>query len=161
MIRILPSLLFACVLAACGGGGSDAQKTAAALSGDDKSAAANNPRCQLFTLAEIARYIGEPVSTARNAAMGAGCQWLAADGSGNVIVSIVPKDYLPRPSGLKGFKELAVGARGYVAPEAAGWTAGAIVGPDAIVVAVEGSAATEANTVGLLKDAITRHARER
>jgi hypothetical protein len=157
MSRLLAPVLLASILAACGGGG-EAQKTAAVLSGDAKSAAANNPRCQLFTPAEVARYIGETVSAGANAAAGAGCQWRAADGSGNVIVSIVPSDYHAQPSAVPGFKELPIGVRGFVAPETGGWTAGAIVGKEAIVLSVVGAAATEANTVALLKDAIGRHA---
>lgn len=158
--EIVSMLAVVCLLNACRGsepaGQTDAQKTAAALSGE--KSAANNPRCKLFTQSEMAKYIGEPVSAVRDAAMGAGCQWLAADGSGNVIVSIVPSNYHAQPSGMPGFKELAVGARGFVTPETGGWTAGAVVGKDAIVVSVEGAAATEANTVALLKDAIRRHA---
>jgi hypothetical protein len=53
---------------------------------------------------------------------------------------------------------LAIGVRGFVAPETGGWTAGAIVGNEAIVLSVVGAAATEANTVALLTDAIGRHA---
>ena len=52
----------------------------------------------------------------------------------------------------------SITVRGFVSPEADGWTAGAIVGTDAIVVSVEGAAASEANTVALLKDTIERRA---
>lgn len=161
--RLLASMLFvSCLLNACSGsqpaGQTDAQKLAATLSGDDQAAAANNPLCKLFTRAEIAKYLGETVSAGRNAGMGTGCQWPADDDSGDVIVQIVPSRYHSRPSAMPGFKELAVGTRGFVSPEGDGWTAGAIVGTDAIVVSVEGAAASEANTVALLKDTIERHA---
>jgi hypothetical protein len=97
MGRRLAPLLFVSILCACNRdvptGRTEAQNTAAVLSGDAKSAAADNPRCRLFTLAEVAKYLGEAVVAGRNAAMGAGCQWLAADGSGHVIVSIAPSNY--------------------------------------------------------------------
>lgn len=163
MKRILAPIPFlSLLLSGCGGpdsAGEAARKTASALTGDDKAAAANNPQCKLFTQAEVAKYVGEPVAAGRNAAMGSGCQWLATDGGGNVMVQIVPSNYHERPSLVEGFKELAgVGTRGFVAPETDGWTAGTIVGKDAIVVSVEGAAASEANTVALLKDVIGRHA---
>jgi hypothetical protein len=163
MGRLLALLLFVSILGACNRdvptGRTEAQSTAAVLSGDAKSAAADNPRCRLFTLAEVAKYLGEAVVAGRNAAMGAGCQWLAADGSGYVIVSIAPSNYYAPPSAVEGFKELHdVGTRGYVAPESKGWTAGAITGESTVVVSVEGTAATEANTVALLKDAMQRRA---
>ena len=161
MTRILVTLMFAALHSACNGevpaGRGTAQNTAAILSGADKSAAANNPRCRLFTEAEVAKYLGEAVVAGRNAAMGAGCQWPAADGSGHVIVSIAPSSYHAPPSAVEGFRELNnVGTRGYVSPELKGWTAGAIAGESTVVVTVEGSAASEANTVALLKDAIQR-----
>ena len=136
----------------------DAQGRAAVLSGDAKGAAADNPRCRLFTQTEIANYLGEAVAAGRNAAMGAGCQWLAR-GGGHVTVSIASSNYHAPPSAVEGFKELTdVGTRGYVAPESKGWTAGAITGSSTVVVTVEGTAATEANTVALLKAAMQRHA---
>ncbi len=162
MVRLLALLLFVLVLGACNNevptGSTEAQRTAAVLSGDAKSAAADNPRCRLFTLAEVSKYLGEAVVAGRNAAMGAGCQWLAADGSGHVIVSIAPSTYHAPPSAVEGFKELnGVGTRGYVAPESKGWTAGAITRDSTVVVSVAGTAATEANTVALLKDAMRRY----
>jgi hypothetical protein len=163
MGRFFAPLLFVSLLCACNRdvptGRTEAQSTAAVLSGDAKSAAADNPRCRLFTLAEVAKYLGEAVVAGRNAAMGAGCQWLAADGTGYVIVSIAPSNYHTPPSAVEGFKELNdVGTRGYVAPESKGWTAGAITGKSAVVVSIEGAAATEANTVALLKEAMQRQA---
>ena len=162
MIRFLAPLLLLSILGACTGdvpnGRREAQKTAAVLAGDDKAAAANSPRCRLFTQSEVAKYLGEAVVAGRNAAMGAGCQWMAADGSGHVIVSIAPSNYYAPPSAVDGFKELNdVGTRGYVAPASQGWSAGAITGESTVVVSVEGEAATEANTVMLLKNAMQRH----
>jgi hypothetical protein len=163
MSRFLAPLLLVSLLGACSAdvsaGRGQAQKTAAVLAGDDKATAANNPRCKLFTQTEVAKYLGEAVVAGRNAAMGAGCQWMAADGTGYVIVSIAPSNYHTPPSAVEGFKELpGVGTRGYVAPESKGWTAGAIVGGSTVVVSIEGTAATEANTVALLKDAMKRQA---
>ena len=56
--------LLAGLLAACGGSGAkgEAQKTAAALTGEDKVEAANNPQCQLFTPAELKKYVGATLS---------------------------------------------------------------------------------------------------
>jgi hypothetical protein len=164
MIRILVSVLAGSVLFnACGGGAAqtDAQRAASALTGDDKQAAANNPQCKLFTRAEVAKYVGEPVSAGRNATGGMGCQWVAASGgsSGDVMVIVVPAQYHERPSLAKGFKEMPdIGTKGFVAPDMGGWVAGAIVGNEAVKVVVAGPKATETNAVSLLKEAIKRHA---
>jgi hypothetical protein len=162
MIRFLAPLLLVSTLGACTGdvpaGRTEAQHTAALLAGDGKAAAANNLRCRLFTQTEVAKYLGEAVVAGRNAAMGYGCQWMAADGSGHVIVSIAASNYYAPPSAVEGFKELNdVGTRGYIAPAAKGWSAGAITGENTVVVSVEGESATEANTVALLKNTIQRH----
>jgi hypothetical protein len=91
--------------------------------------------------------------------MGMGCQWVAAHGSGDVIVAVVPAEYHERPTLAKGFKEVPdVGAKGFVAPDLGGWIAGAIVGKDAIRVSVSGAAADEAGAVALLKETIKRRA---
>jgi hypothetical protein len=117
----------------------------------------DNPQCKLFTPAEIAKYIGEPVSPGQKAALGTGCQWLAADGTGDVIVAVVPSSYHEPPSGAAGFRALdTVGTRGFVAPQLDGWVAGTIVGEDAIRVSVAGATASEATTVSLLQDTIRR-----
>jgi hypothetical protein len=163
MTRIPAAVLCASLaLAACGGAQqsavpAEAQKAAAAVTGDASGAAADNPQCKLFTAAEIAKYIGEPVSPGQNAALGTGCQWLAADGTGDVIVAVVPSSYHEPSTGAAGYKALAdVGTKGFVAPQLDGWVAGAIVGEDAIRVSVAGATATEATAVSLLKDTIKR-----
>jgi hypothetical protein len=166
MKRMLaPVIVSAIFFGACGGASStqsDAQKVAAALTGDDKQEAANNPQCKLFTPAELAKYVGEPVSAGRNA-MG-GCQWVTtrtrADGSeGDVMIVVVPARYHERPTLGKGFKEVPdVGARGFVVQDMGGWVAGAIVGKDAIRVALDGAAASETSAIALLKETIRRHA---
>ena len=162
MMRVFrPMLVGSLFLGACGGGASsaqtDAQKVAAALTGDDKQAAADNPQCKLFTRAEAAKYIGEPVSAGQNA-MG-GCQWVANGGSGNVMVIVVPARYHERPTLADGFKEEPeVGTKGFVARDMGGWVAGAIVGTEAVRVVVAGATASQASAIALLKESIKRHA---
>ena len=165
MKRIARALLGASVmLGACGTGQApapraDAQKTAEALTGDASAPAADNPQCKLFTVAEIGKYIGEPVSPGQNAALGTGCQWLAVDGTGDVIVAVVPSSYHEEPTLAAGYRALTdVGAKGFVAPQLDGWAAGAIVGQDAIRVSAAGAAATEATAISLLEDTIKRRA---
>ena len=157
-------LVAAFLLNGCGESRSDdqsnAQKAAASLTGDETLAAASNPLCKMFTRAEVAKYIGEPVSAGRNAGMGAGCQWVATDDSGDVLVMVVPSRYHERPSLAKGFSEVAdLGTRGFVVPELDGWGAGAIQGNDAIRVSVAGGSASETSAVALLKEALARRAR--
>jgi hypothetical protein len=165
MTRIPAAVLGASLtLAACGGAPqsavpAEAQKAAAAVTGDAGVAAADNPQCKLFTAVEIAKYIGEPVSPGQNAALGTGCQWLAADGTGDVIVAVVPSSYHEPPTGAAGYRALAdVGSKGFVAPQLDGWVAGAIVGEDAIRVSVAGATASDATAVSLLQDTIRRRA---
>lgn len=156
MVRVL-ALVFCCLFAACTHAGEDAKKTAAALRGDDKHTAAGNPICKLFSRVEAARYIGEPAGAGHNAA--GGCQWSAEDGSGDMIVAVVPASYHDPPKRSPGYKALAdVGAEGFVAPYMDGWLAGAIVGKEAIRVSVAGAGASEATAVALLQDTIKRRA---
>src|SRR5688572_21586807 len=138
MIRFI--VVSCCFLAACGNANREAQKTAAVLKGDDKQGAGDNPQCKLFSPADAARYIGEPAAVGQNAALGMGCQWLARDGSGDMIVSVVPARYHEKPSLAKGYRTLAdVGTEGFVAPYLDGWLAGAIVGEEAPRVSVAGA----------------------
>lgn len=163
MIRFL--MLSCCVvssyfLAACGNANREAQKTAAILTGDDKKAAGDNPQCKLFSAADAARYIGEPAAAGQNAAMGMGCQWVARDGSGDMIVSVVPARYHEKPSLAKGYKALAdVGTEGFVAPYLDGWLAGAIVGEEALRVSVAGAGASESTAIELLKETLKRRSK--
>jgi hypothetical protein len=167
MGRILAPIFVSLLVSGCGGtpaSRADAQNVAKVLSGDDKLAAADNRQCRLFTRAEIAKYVGEPVSAGRNAAGGLGCQWLTAathsdGGHGDVIVTIVPAQYHERPTLAQGFKEVPeVGTKGFVAPDMGGWVAGAIVGNEAIKVSVAGATAGETSAIALLKETIKRHA---
>lgn len=164
LILVTTALAATCVLAACGkplagADPADAKATAAALTGDDKGAAASNPVCRMFTQAEVALYIGEPVNRGENAAMGTGCQWTAKDDSGSVMIQIVEAQNLNPVSGAPAFRELPdVGERGYVANDV-GWTAGAIQGPSAIVVTTDGKSTSDATAIALLKETLKREAR--
>ena len=152
-------------LSACGGArteapATEAPKTATVPAADPSGAQPDNPQCKLFTAADIAKYIGEPVSPGQNDALGNGCQWLAADGSGDVIVAVVPSSYHEPPSAAPGYRVLPdVGVKGFVAPQLDGWVAGAVVGEDAIRVSAAGATASEATTVSLLQDTMKRRAR--
>jgi hypothetical protein len=164
MNRLSAVVLCASVtFAACGGvqqpAAAEAGKPAAAVTRDTSGTAADNPQCKLFTPAEISSYIGETVSPGQNAALGTGCQWLAADGTGDVIVAVVPSSYHEPPTAADGYRALPdVGSKGFVAPQLDGWVAGAIVGEDAIRVSVAGATATEATAVSLLRDTIKHRA---
>jgi hypothetical protein len=160
---VLAASLF---ISSCGGrtsARSDAEKAAAALTGDDRQDAADNPQCKLFTRAEIAKYIGEPVTAGRNAA--GGCQWVTtktrSDGSqGNVMVVVVPARYHERPALANGFRNVAdVGQQGFVAEDLGGWVAGTVAGTDAVRVSLDGAAASAPNAIALLKEAVARRAR--
>ena len=145
------------VLASCGNPAlPDAKKTAALITANDKShPEATNAQCKLFTADEAGKYIGEPVGPGRNAT--GGCQWLAKDESGDVIVSVVPAEYHEQPSMQEGYRVLPdVGTKGFVAPYMGGWLAGAIQGKQAIRVSVAGSGATQSAAIELLKESMKR-----
>ncbi len=156
-------LAAAALLGACGdpSAARDAKATAAALTGDAKGAAGGNPVCALFTPADLAAFIGEPVNAGENAAMGTGCQWTAKDESGSVMVQIVDARNHNPITGAPAFREVPdVGERGYVANDV-GWTAGAIQGASAIVVTTDGKSASDATAIALLKETLKRWSRRR
>jgi hypothetical protein len=136
----------------------DAKKLADVLTGDAKGSAANNPQCKLFTPAEIAKYLGQPVNAGQNAAGGSGCQWPAKkDDEADAIVQVVASRYFVAPSGSKGFKPLPnIGSKGFVAQQYDGWSAGAIVGDLGIWVNVSGKAAKDSSAIALLEETIKR-----
>ena len=106
----------------------------------------------------MAKYLGEAVVAGRNTAMGYGCQWMAADGTGHVIVSIAASNFYAPPSAVEGFKELNdVGTRGYIAPAAKGWSAGAITGEKHRCRVSRGRVSDRSEHVALLKNTIQRH----
>jgi hypothetical protein len=152
--------LFAAALSACGGTGASAQsasKTAAALTGEDKIRADKNPQCHLFTPAELAKYVGEPLSPGQDAAMGTGCQWLGRSDNANAMIQVAPARYHEPHKGAAGFKWLPeIGTRGFVETAMGGWNAGAITGEKTVVVSVGGPSASEANAIALLTETIKR-----
>ena len=119
-------------------------------------AAAANPQCKLFTQAEVAAYVGMPVGPGQNNSGGAGCRWSYKEYEAWATVSVVPPNYFPEPTEVKGFKRLpAIGKKAWVAPDS-GWSAGALVGEKAFVVVVYGKKATELAAVSMLQEAIKR-----
>jgi len=157
----LACCLLAGALTACCGGDAAAQtsakKTAADLTGQDKIAADKNPQCKLFTPAELAKYVGEPLSPGHDAAMGSGCQWEGRSEEGNAMIQVVPARYHEPHKAAKGFRKLAdVGTQGFVEMSMGGWNAGAITGAHSVVVSVHGPSASDANAIALLKETIKR-----
>jgi hypothetical protein len=146
-------------LTACGGGAAaqTAGQTAAALTGEEKLAAEKSPQCRLFTPAELEKFVGGPLAAGRVAAMGTGCQWPARSGQGSVLIQVVPARYHEPHKGAKGFRRVPdIGTEGFVESSMGGWNAGAITGPQAVVVAVDGPAASDANAIALLTETIRR-----
>jgi hypothetical protein len=134
----------------------DAKKLKDQLTGDAKNTAANNPQCKLFSQAEIAAYLGAAVGSGQNAAGGLGCNWSDKDHASFATVSVVPPNYFPEPSMVKGFKRLPhVGPKAWVAPDS-GWSAATLAGDAAIVVVLYGKSATEAAAVALLQESVKR-----
>jgi len=134
----------------------DPEALKSALTGDDKRDAAANTQCQLFSKAEVSQYIGTAVSEMNNAAMGTGCQWVDKDADNSMMVQIVPADYYSAASGVESYKKLPdVGVRGFVVLDM-GWTAGAILGEEFVVVALDGTGASEAKAITLLKETLKR-----
>jgi len=158
MARLMP-LAFMLLVAACGsskpGVPADAQKLADTLSGDAKGEASDNPQCKMFTQAEAGKYLGRAVKAGRNAAMGTGCQWVAAEGTGSVMVQVVSASDHNPPSLADGFRNLPdVGKDGFVAPAFSGFQAGAISGDKAVE--VQSDAKDPALAVALLKESMAR-----
>jgi hypothetical protein len=137
----------------------DAEKLARGLKGDNAAQAGDNRQCKMFTKAEASRYIGEVVIHVENAALGTGCQWTSASDDGSMLVQVVPARYHERPSAAPGYKKLPqVGPQAFVVPQSGGWQAGTLQGAHSIQVQVSGKGATEAKTVELLKESMTRDA---
>lgn len=163
MIRSILPVLLAASLVACGDSGptttppADAQRTADALTGDAAGAAGDNAVCKLFTPGELAAYAGEALEPGRNAAMGTGCQWVAKDGEGDVMIQIVPKSYHRNPTLADGYARLAdLGEQGNVTPDMGGWVAATIIGEESILTSVAGQSATAASAEALLRETIKR-----
>ena len=141
--------LLAALLAGCGG---DAGAQTQAKKGAD-----DNPACHLFTPAELAKFVGEPLSAGHVAAMGTGCQWEGRSENSSAMIQVVPSRYHEPHKAAKGFRNLPdVGTQGFVEASMGGWNAGAITGAQAVVVSVQGPAASDANAIALLKETIKR-----
>ena len=122
-MKAAAAFTFVALLTAIGASAAtDPGKLAAGLRGDDKGA---NPQCKLFTQAEAGKYLGRPVKPGTSAAMGTGCQWVAAQGNGSVMVQVVrASDHSPA-SGAPGFRRLpGIGTDGFVVPQMGGFQAG-------------------------------------
>jgi hypothetical protein len=162
MIRLaMPLVLVSILVAGCDRGGGavppDATKTADALTGDAQGEASDTPQCKLFKPSELTAYIGEPVAAGINAGMGTGCQWLAKDQSGDVMVVVVPADYHSAPTLADGYRELPeMGEKAYVAPEMGGFVASALAGADSVKVSVAGDEASPDRAIALLKETLKR-----
>ena len=154
---ITAAIVAATLLAASGNAQQpDPKKLKDQLTGDVKGAASANPQCKLFTQAEISAHAGAPLGPGQNAAGGTGCMWSDKDFESSAIVQVVPANYFSEPTLVKGFRQLPdVGTRGWVAPDS-GWSAGALVQDEAIVVEVSGKKATEASAIALLQEVIKR-----
>jgi hypothetical protein len=134
----------------------DPGKLRDALTGDTKGSASANPQCQLFSPAEIATYVGVRVGAGKNAAGGAGCQWVDSGDESDAILTIVAPRYYEEPSLVKGFKRLpGLGKKAWVAPDA-GWRAGVLLDDVAIMVSLDSKKASEAATVAFLQEAMKR-----
>ncbi|MDR0787396.1 MAG: hypothetical protein LBG44_05970 [Gemmatimonadota bacterium] len=134
----------------------EARQLADKLTGDADGDAKDNAQCRMFTRAEIAVYADTPVEAGRNAALGTGCQWLAQNENGFVMVQIVrAQDHNP-PSAAPGFRELpGVGSDGFVINEEGSWSAGAIQDGRSINVEIS-TGAGEVQALALLREAMKR-----
>lgn len=138
----------------------DAGRARDALTGDARARPDANPQCRLFRPGELVPFVGLPLGAGRNAGGGSGCQWVSADDEAEVMVTVVGARHHEAPTRANGYRALAeVGQRGFVVPELGGWTAGAIVGDEAIRVSVTGPKATAQGAIGLLGETIARRRR--
>ncbi len=156
--RTLATLVAVSLLAATAGKAepTDPGKLKGQLAGDAKDEASANPQCELCTRTEVSGYAGASLGAGENAAGGSGCMWSSEDYESSALVQVVPASYFPEPKLVPGFKRLPdVGPRAWVAPDS-GWSAGTILGEDAIVVAISGKKATEASAVAMLEEALKR-----
>jgi hypothetical protein len=157
-LLVLASTIVGCGESSSSSPQSEAEATKDRLTGDDKDPGAkNNPLCKLFTPGELEVYVGESLGGPTNAASGSGCQWVAKDDSGDVLIQVVAATYHVAPTGAETYKPLPdVGERGYVVHAYDGWMAGAISGDKAVIAMVAGDKATPATAEALLREVIKR-----
>ena len=152
------ALMLCITLASCSRPAGEAAATADALKASTSAtgAASTDPVCKLYSSDDAAHYIGKPANDG-TLAMG-GCQWTAKDGSGDMMIEVVPVRYNEKPSGSKGYRQLKdVGSDAFVATFMDGWLAGAVVGDKAIRASVSGSGVSDATAIALLKETIKRN----
>lgn len=137
----------------------DAKKLADELSGNALGKAANNPVCNLFHQAEIAKYLGVGIGPAenRNVLNGIGCSWTTKDYESWVGISTYS---VVLPGWPKGARPLSgVGTNGYLLRHVDSWETGADDGNQGIVVQVYGETATETAATSILQETIKRRRR--
>ena len=144
------AIVVATLLAGCGSG--DAQKTATAITA---AQSVGTGACAMFTATEAGAFIGESVDAGKDD--GGGCQWTASDGSGDVIVAVVPAKNHEPTKGSATYRALPdIGGEGFVSKYLDGWIAGAIKGDSALRVSVAGNGASEATAIDLLRAALAK-----
>lgn len=135
----------------------DAEQAQARLTGDDKRAASDNAVCNLFKARELEAYVGEPLGTPENAAMGSGCQWPSKDEDGDVTIQIVGADYYEPHKLAETYTEVAgIGSAAFTEKAMGGWLASARFEDKAIVVMVAGEKASVENAEALLRETAKR-----
>jgi hypothetical protein len=137
----------------------NAQILAEALKAGKTTSPANNKVCKLFSMSEAGSYVGAPIHTMDNAAMGTGCQWLVGANNGSLLVQVVPARYHEKPSGDEGYRKLPeIGQQAFVSQSMGGWHAGSLQGAHAVHVMLSGKGASEAKAIEVLKEAMKREA---
>ena len=145
------------ILAACSRPSSDAAATADALrsSTSTTGAASTDPICRLYSSDDAAHYIGKPANDG-TLSMG-GCQWIAKDGNGDMMIQIARAQDNEKPESSKGYRKLPdVGTDGFVSTFMDGWLAGTVTGGKTVRASVSGSGVSEATAIALLKETIKR-----
>ena len=158
----ITALFFCYLIAACSKPSNDASSMADALKSATSAtgASSTDPVCKLYSSNDAAHYIGKPAKDGE-LSMG-GCQWVAADGNGDMMVQVVPARYNEKPEKASGYRILSdVGSDAFVSTFMDGWLAGAIVGKEAIRASVSGNGVSDATAIALLKETIKRHGEAR
>lgn len=155
----LISLLAACQPAPGASNAGEEAKTS--VSGRQTGEASANALCRLYTPAELSALTGLKLGAPAVAAMGSGCQWVAADGEDDVLIQVVGADHHEPHTGATGYRPTDVGERGFVQFDMGGWGAGAIVGKESVNVSISGDRATADSATALLRETIKRRAAQK
>ena len=156
-ITVITAIAICTILSACSKPGGDAAATAAALRSSTSAtgAASTDPVCRLYSSDDAAHYIGKPANDG-DLSMG-GCQWIAKDGNGNMMIQVVGARYNEIPKGSPGYRNLTdIGSDGFVATFMDGWLAGTVIDGTAIRASVSGTGVSDATAIALLKETIKR-----